>query len=160
MIGGDGLYFIFSFLTYCLVQRYNVLLGIPDFLFISVSYSMLSLLGELIIMPMLSLACIVCPKNLEASVYSYFLSLVNFSSILSSLIGALLTYLLGIKANNFDNLPVLVLIANFTYILPLIWLLWLKESYFSPEKEKQNKIDKEAKQDVLDIQEKTKLIIN
>ena len=124
MIGGDILYFIFSFFTFCLVMRYNLLFGIPDFLFVSVSLSVLSLLGELMVMPILSLACTACPKNLEASVYAYFISVCNTAATISGFSGAGLTTLLGIGANDFVNLPYLVMISNLSYLLPLIWLIY------------------------------------
>jgi len=145
MMGGNFLYFIFSFLTYCLVKRYNLMLGIPDFLIVIISNAALYLIGEIMLMPILSFACVVCPKHLEASVYAYFLSLISFSSIVSSLLGGLLTFLLEIKANLFRNLPLLVLIENISYLVPLIWLNWLKESYFNYNNESEN--DNEIKQE-------------
>jgi hypothetical protein len=42
-------------------------------------------------------------------------------------LGAGLTYLLGVTESNFDNLWILVLIANVTSLLPLPLLNWLPD---------------------------------
>ena len=80
------------------------------------------MIGELILMPMLSLACLLCPKNLEGTVYAMFMSALNFGGIMSGLLGSFLTSWLKITSKNYDNLANLILIANFLTICPLPFL--------------------------------------
>jgi hypothetical protein len=51
----------------------------------------------------------------------------NISALCSFQLGAGLTYLLGVTESNFDNLWLLVLIANLTSLLPLPLLKWLPD---------------------------------
>lgn len=129
--------FFFSFLGYLLVMRINVKFGISDFILVLFSNSFLSMLGELILMPMLALACLLCPKNLEGTVYSLFMSSLNFGGILSGLNGSILTSYLGITAKDYHNLHTLILISNMLTLLPLPILLFISSSYFHPEKKEE-----------------------
>ena len=108
-------------------------MGIPDFAFIIFSYSFMSMLGELISMPLLSLAAVLSPKNYEGTSYSVFMSAINFGGILSSLLGSMLTNMLKITKSDYRNLPDLIIIANFVSLLPLPFLFCLNKSYFDPQ---------------------------
>lgn len=130
---GSFISFFVSFSAYILVIRYNIKLGISDFPFIIFSYSFMSMLGELIAMPLLSLAAVLSPQNLEGTSYSVFMSAINFGGILSNLFGSMLTNFLGITKNDFSNLPELILVANFISLIPLPFLFCLNKSYFDPE---------------------------
>ena len=124
--------YLINFLAYILVSRINVTLGIPNFWLCLISNSLLAGLGELILMPMLSLACQLCPKNLEGTVYSFFMSALNFGGIMSGLNGSFLTNALGITSKDFKNLPLLIFISNVVSILPLFMLICIDKSYFHP----------------------------
>jgi len=128
--------FFFSFMAYLLVKRVNVELGISDFWFVLLSSSLLSMIGELVMMPMLSLACLLCPKNLEGTVYALFMSALNFGGILSGLLGSFITSWLSITSKSYGNLDKLILIANLLTLCPLPFLLWIDDSYFEPQEEK------------------------
>jgi folate/biopterin transporter len=130
---GSILSFIFSFCGYILVLRFNLKLGISDYLLVLVSNSFLSMLGELILMPMLALAAQLCPKNLEGTVYSLFMSALNFGGILSGLNGSFLTTMLGITSKDYSNLYLLILISNIVSLAPLPMLCCIDNSYFQPE---------------------------
>lgn len=130
---GTVISFIFSFLGYILVKRINLELGISDFILVLFSNSFLSMLGELILMPMLSLACMLCPKNLEGTVYSFFMSALNFGGIMSGINGSLVTSYLGITSKDYHNLDKLILISNILTLVPLPLLLCISNSYFQPE---------------------------
>lgn len=126
--------FFFSFMAFLLVKRVNVELGISDFWFVLLSSSLLSMIGELTMMPMLSLACLLCPKNLEGTVYALFMSALNFGGILSGLLGSFITTWLNITAKNYGNLDKLILTANILTLCPLPFLLLIDDSYFEPKK--------------------------
>jgi hypothetical protein len=133
VLGGSVFAFIFSFTAYILVTRLNVDLGIPDFYLVLFSSSVMAMIGEIIMMPMLSLACLLCPKNLEGTVYSIFMSAINFGAGLASLNGSFITMSLGITATDYSNLPTLILISNFWNLFPFMLLLFLGNKYFEPD---------------------------
>lgn len=138
--------FFFSFMAYLLVLRINISFGIPDFYFVLFSSSFLSIIGELVMMPMLALACLLCPKNLEGTVYALFMSALNFGGILSGLFGSLLTSYLRITSKDYHNLHILISISNVLTLVPLPFLFLISDSFFEPnpiehniEIEKRNK---------------------
>lgn len=133
IIGCSLISFVFSFMTYMLTKRLNLLFGIPDMLIILFSTSINSLLGELTLMPMLSLACLLSPKNLEGTAYSIFMSALNFGAGLSIVSGSYFTQYMGITSKDFSNLPNLILISNVLSILPIPLFLMFSNQYFSPE---------------------------
>ena len=122
--------FIFTFLAYLLVLRVNVKYGINDFILVLFSNSVLSMLGEVMLLPLLSLACVLCPKNMEGTIFSVFMSALNFGGSLSSLFGSFITSHLEITSTKFDNLHYLIFISNVTSLLPLIVLFFISSKYF------------------------------
>lgn len=50
------------------------------------------------------------------------MSTLNLGGIVSSQLGALLTYYLGITEENFDKLWLLILISNLSSLIPLVWV--------------------------------------
>lgn len=130
---GSFLYSLFSFSAFILVTEYNKKLGISDYLTAIFSSATTAMIGEFIMMPILSLACLLSPKDLEATVYSLFMSAINFGGIISYLQGSYLTSFYGITSNDFKGLPKLILTANFAGLLPLFLLLFIDDKYFHPE---------------------------
>jgi folate/biopterin transporter len=135
LIAGNCLYGMFGLSALLLVTRFNQKLGISDYTIAIFSSSAVNMIGEFIIMPILSLAAILCPKDLEATVYSVFMSAINFGSIISYVMSSLLTEAMDITSTNYTNLPKLILISNFTCVLPLVLLLFIDSKYFHPEKQ-------------------------
>lgn len=136
--------FFFSYMAYLLVMRVNVKLGISDFWFVLFSSSFLSMIGELVMMPMLALACLLCPKNLEGTVYALFMSALNFGGIMSGLFGSFFTTYLGITSKDYTNLHYLITISNILTLVPLPFLLFISNSYFEPKEE--NNVDSDKKE--------------
>jgi Na+/melibiose symporter-like transporter len=142
IIFGTILYFSFSFTAYMLVTEFYKKLCISPYIMALFSSATVSMIGELVMMPILSLGCILCPPNLEATVYSLFMSAINFGSILSYTEASFLTKYYGITSTNFQGLPKLILLSNFCGLLPLLILLCINDKYFTsdecpPEQEKE-----------------------
>jgi hypothetical protein len=131
LIGSIILIFL-SFTTYILVKRINLILKINDFIFLLFGNCIMSLIGDLVAMPILSLSAILCPKNLEGTVYSLFMSANNFGYSLGNLFGSFLTDFYMVTHDNFDNLGKLILTSNLLsfFIIPVI--LIINDEYFSP----------------------------
>ena len=73
-------------------------------------------------MPLLVLACRMCPKNIEGTMYALIMGSFNFGSILSSQFGGVLTYYMGITDSDFKNLGLLIFVTNSIHLLPLLLL--------------------------------------
>ena len=63
-----------------LVTRKNVEWGINDKFFCIGDSIMLQFVAELNLMPILVLACRMCPKNIEATMYAMLMSTINFGN--------------------------------------------------------------------------------
>lgn len=124
--------FILSFLSYVLVTRYNIKLGISDFPFVVLSSCLFTIITEFIMLPFISLAAILSPQNYEGTTFAIFLSSINLGIIISNLNASFLTNLLNITTKDLSNLPKLILISNFLALLPLPFLCCIKKTYFEP----------------------------
>lgn len=132
---------IFNMLTIVLVERVNLRLGIPDIYFCLATDSLTIALAEINTMPLLVLACNLCPKNIEGTLYAFLMSISNLGSLLSSQFGSYLSSTLGITNNNFNNLSLLVFVANIVLLIPMPALYLVDESKYmiSKENEQENK---------------------
>ena len=110
-----------------LVTHANRSLGIDDRWFSLGDSLILTIAGRIAFMPVLILAARLCPEGIEATLFALLMSVINISALCSFQLGAGLTYLLGVTESNFDNLWLLVLIANLTSLLPLPLLKWLPD---------------------------------
>ena len=105
--------------AHTLIPRYNKKLGIPDKWFTLGGSLIQQILGQLNSIPVLVLACRLCPKNIEGTMYALLMSILNLGALLSYQFGGILTHFLGITTTNFDNLWLLILICNISVLLPL-----------------------------------------
>lgn len=87
-------------------------------------------------MPVLVLACKMCPKNIEGTMYALLMSAINFGGMVSQELGALLTYYAGVTDDNFDNLAKLIVICSFCTMLPLPFLGIINEDQMAKAREK------------------------
>jgi folate/biopterin transporter len=105
-----------------LVTHTNRSLGIDDHWFALGDSLILTVMGQLTFMPVLVLAARLCPPGIEATLFALLMSVLNLSGLVSKEGGAILTQLLGVTDTNFDQLWLLVLIANLGSMLPLIFI--------------------------------------
>lgn len=87
-------------------------------------------------MPILVLACKMCPKNIEGTMYALLMSAINFGGVVSGQIGAILTYYFGVTDTDFANLGWLMLFTSATSLLPLPFLGIIDEDAMNRLKEK------------------------
>ena len=59
---------------------------------------MFTFVNELHLMPLMILACKMCPKQVEASFYAFVLAVINLGYLVSYQLGGIITYSLGITA--------------------------------------------------------------
>lgn len=108
-----------------LVTHTNRALGIDDHWFSLGDSLILTVMGQISFMPVLVLAARLCPPGIEATLFALLMSVFNLGGLLSHELGALLTHGLQVTETQFDNLWLLVLIANLSSLLPLPLLKWL-----------------------------------
>jgi folate/biopterin transporter len=140
IIIGTCISFMISSLCFIMVLRLNIKFGIPDFWLLLFTDSFLSLVGELVLMPILSLGCVLCPKDLEGTSYSLFMSALNVGNILSHLNGSFLTKLFNITSDKNENLKWFILFTKIYSLLPLPILYFIEINNLDP-KENNNNID-------------------
>ena len=105
-----------------LISRANLEWGIPDKIFCIGDSLVIVVFAEIHSLPILILTCRLCPKNIEGTMYALFMSIFNFGNILSTQLGALLMWILGITEESFQNLWILIVISAVCVALPLPWL--------------------------------------
>jgi hypothetical protein len=101
VLTGSLCLFGFNLTGFVFTKRWNKNLGISDYAMVLFSKGSASLVGELVLMPILSLSCIVSPKNIEATTYSVFTSTLNAGVIISNFDGVFVTNAFGVTAHNF-----------------------------------------------------------
>ncbi|MUG94474.1 folate/biopterin family MFS transporter [Scytonema sp. UIC 10036] len=111
-----------------LVTHTNRALGIDDHWFSLGDSLILTVMGQIAYMPVLVLAARLCPAGVEATLFALLMSVTNLAGLVSYELGAGLMHLMGITESNFDSLWLLVLITNFSTLLPLPFLKWLPSS--------------------------------
>ncbi|CAD8092194.1 unnamed protein product [Paramecium sonneborni] len=120
-----------------LVTRKNVEWGINDKFFCLGDSVMLQLVGELNLMPILVLACRMCPKNIEATMYAMLMSTINFGSTLGSQWGALFLIILGVNQNDYSKLWLFIIVTGVFILMPLPWVGVVKEDKILQSRDQQ-----------------------
>ncbi|BAT52262.1 hypothetical protein NOS3756_11950 [Nostoc sp. NIES-3756] len=108
-----------------LVTHTNRALGIDDRWFSLGDSLVLTVMGQIAYMPVLVLSARLCPPGVEATLFALLMSVFNLAGMVSYEVGAIIMHWLGITETNFDSLWLLVLITNFSTLLPLPFLNWL-----------------------------------
>ncbi|MDJ0800882.1 MAG: folate/biopterin family MFS transporter [Calothrix sp. MO_167.B12] len=116
-----------------LVTHANRAIGIDDHWFSLGDSLVLTVMGQIAFMPVLILAARLCPPGVEATLFALLMSVCNLAGLVSYELGAGLMHLLGVNENNFELLWLLVVITNFSTLLPLPFLNWLPPASFQGE---------------------------
>jgi hypothetical protein len=85
-----------------------------------------------------------CPKNIEGTMYALLMSTINFGSLVSGQLGAIITYYIGVTDTDFTNLGILIFITSTCSILPLPLLRIIREEDLETAK-LNNQLRREAK---------------
>jgi len=105
-----------------LILHLNRQWGISDQWFCIGDTALLSAIGQISLMPLLVLGAETCPPHIEATLYSCLMATLNVGSLLSTYLGGLITWALGVTANDFHNLWLLCLVCNFSTICVIPFL--------------------------------------
>jgi hypothetical protein len=140
---------LFSLSSLMLVERINIILGIPDFIFCMGADALNTALSEINMLPILVLACNICPKNIEGTLYAFLMSVINLSSLFSNQIGSVVSYSLGITSENFTNFRYFILISNFSAFFPLPFLMLINDNDYNNKKSSEEEIKEEEESNLL-----------
>ena len=83
---------------------------------------MYSFVSELHLMPLMVLACKMCPKSVEATFYAFVLAIINSGYLISYQLGGALTLAFGVTSTDFSNFWKLITVSG---VFPLVTLLFL-----------------------------------
>lgn len=120
--------FLSGMLDLALVLRWNLKLGIPDYLFVVIDASVSQMIGRLKWMPLLVLSSKLCPPGIEGTFFALLMSIDNAGLLTSSWLGGLLLHLLNVTRTRFDNMWLAVLIRNVLRITPLFLLFLIPKA--------------------------------
>ena len=97
-------------------------------------------------MPVMNLACLICPKNFEGSVFSLFASSNNLGKALSNLGGSIIVVLFGVKKGQYSNFNIMIFVQNLLVLFPILVLKFTPQKYLTFEegdmKGKDNGVEK------------------
>jgi hypothetical protein len=116
----------------------NRKIGIGSHVFVLIVECLYSFANEIHLMPIMIMACRVCPKKMEATVFEMIMSIVNLGYLVSYQSGGFLSDSLGITIDNFDNLWIQVLISS-VFPLLVLWVVFFVPSDFGEQVEKFSK---------------------
>ncbi|KAG6387902.1 hypothetical protein SASPL_153097 [Salvia splendens] len=109
-------------LDLALVLRWNLWLGVPDFVFVVVDASVSQMIGRFKWMPLLVLSSKMCPPGIEGTFFALLMSIDNAGLLTSSWLGGLLLHVLNVTRTEFRNMWLAILIRNVLRIAPLFLL--------------------------------------
>ncbi|MEI6443066.1 MAG: folate/biopterin family MFS transporter [Nostocales cyanobacterium ELA583] len=114
--------------TLLLVTHTNRLLGIDDHWFSLGDSLILTVIGQIVFMPVLVLSTRLCPPGIEATFFALLMSVMNFGGTVSYWLGSLMMKWLGITEYQFDSLWLLIIITNCTSLIPILFIKWLPDA--------------------------------
>lgn len=119
--------------TLILITHANRAIGIDDHWFSLGDSVILTVAGEMTLMPLLVLAAKLCPPGVEATLFALIMSVFNLGGLISHELGAILTHQLGVTETQFDNLWLLMLVTNLSTLLALPLVRWLPNTVADTE---------------------------
>ena len=114
--------------TLLLVTHTNRLLGIDDHWFSLGDSLVITVIGQVVFMPVLVLATKLCPPGIEATFFALLMSVLNLGGTVSYGLGSIMMKWLGITENQFDSLWLLIIITNLSSLIPILFIKWLPDA--------------------------------
>ncbi|CAJ1972409.1 unnamed protein product [Sphenostylis stenocarpa] len=118
-------YGISGVLDLIFILRWNLVIGIPDYIFVVIEESATRITGKIRWMPMMVLSTQLCPLGIEGTFFALLMCIDSTGALLSRWGGGLLLRLLHITRTDFTNLWLAVLIRDMLRfaILALVFLV-------------------------------------
>ena len=146
---GRGVFLLCMFAHYIVIKGYNVQY-ISDYLLFVIAGPIGVAARELSLLPVQVLAGLLCPKNMEGTIYALFMSGVNVGEGLGNVVGSVMMGKLDIKKGCFGNFGLLLEILMLLGSIPIVVLGCIKKDVLEGNgKKKDGNID-----DDIELQEK------
>jgi folate/biopterin transporter len=113
--------------TLLLVTHTNRLLGIDDHWFSLGDSLIITVIGQIVFMPVLVLSTRLCPSGIEATFFALLMSVMNLGATVSYALGSVIMKWLGITEYQFDSLWLLIIITNCASLIPILFIRWLPD---------------------------------
>jgi hypothetical protein len=106
------LFGISGFLDLTFVLRWNVVLGVPDALFIILEESISRVVSRVRVMPMMVLSTKLCPPGAEGTFFALLMCIDSIGILAAKMNGAIVLRALHVTRTDFSNLWLAVLLRN------------------------------------------------
>ena len=101
---------ILNFSSLFLIFRFINALNISSIMFCYLLNFSLVFVNELNFLPLMSLCCRLCPKDLEGTTYGLFTSIFYFGNYLASIFATILLLVFGVTSTDYSHLWMVVII--------------------------------------------------
>ena len=148
---GRGVFLLCMFAHYMVIKGYNVDY-ISDYLIFVISGPIGVAARELSLLPVQVLAGLLCPENMEGTVYAVFMSGINVGEGLGNIVGSVMMGKLDIKKGCFGKFGLLLEILMMLGSVPIVVLGCIKKDVLEGNDKKKGK--KGKNDDDIELQEK------
>jgi folate/biopterin transporter len=111
-----------------LVTHTNRLLGIDDHWFSLGDSLIITVIGQIVFMPILVLSTKLCPPGIEATFFALIMSVFNVAGTVSYALGSIMMKWLGITEHQFDSLWLLIILTNCASLIPIFFVKLLPDA--------------------------------
>ena len=110
-----------------LVTHTNRMLGIDDHWFSLGDSLIITVIGQIVFMPILVLSTKLCPPGVEATFFALIMSVFNVAGTVSYALGSIMMKWLGITEYQFDSLWLLIILTSCTSLIPIFFVKLLPD---------------------------------
>ena len=110
-----------------LVTHTNRMLGIDDHWFSLGDSLIITVIGQIVFMPILVLSTKLCPPGIEATFFALIMSVLNVAGTVSYALGSIMMKWLGITEHQFDSLWLLIILTSCTSLIPIFFVKLLPD---------------------------------
>ncbi|KAJ0631206.1 putative MFS transporter superfamily, biopterin transporter family [Helianthus annuus] len=105
-------YGLSGFLDLMFILRWNLVLGLPDYMFVVMEECVSRVVSRVRWMPMIVLSTSLCPIGIEGTFFALLMSIDSFGSLSSKWGGAVILHVFHVMRTDFRNLWLVILIRN------------------------------------------------
>nr|KAJ0216706.1 hypothetical protein LSAT_V11C300111060 [Lactuca sativa] len=104
------------------ILRWNLAIGLPDYLFVVLEECVSQIVSRVRWMPMIVLSTTLCPIGIEGTFFALLMSIDSLGSLSSKWGGAIILHVFHVTRTDFANLWLVILIRNFLRIATLSFI--------------------------------------
>ncbi|KAL7611219.1 hypothetical protein Lser_V15G10495 [Lactuca serriola] len=104
------------------ILRWNLAIGLPDYLFVVLEECVSRIVSRVRWMPMIVLSTTLCPIGIEGTFFALLMSIDSLGSLSSKWGGAIILHVFHVTRTDFANLWLVILIRNFLRIATLSFI--------------------------------------